>query len=294
MTLQQLKYFIEMSKTLHYTRAAENLNISQPSLSYSINQLSVELGAPLFNVSGKKVNITTIGEAFLPYAESALSILEQGEQQIQRMLTETGGNISLGYIYSVSFDVIPKLIDDFYLHRGDRNIHFILQVNMTDSLIDQLIENKVDALVAPLPEVANDAIESIPIFRQTLYLMVYNDHPLANRQSVSIKDLSDEKMIMMNKKTNLYMITEAMFKKQNIIPETEFIVDECNSMAAFISANLGIGIMPKVPALDNFKVVALPFSDPGITRTINLLWNRQANHSPAVRSFIEFYQAAIE
>lgn len=291
MTLHQLRYFIELSYTLHYTQAAEKLNISQPSLTYAINQLSEKLGAPLFNKDGKTITLSEIGEAFLPYAESALSILEQGEQAVEMMLNQTGGNISLGYIYTVSFDVIPKLIDDFYLYRGDRNIHFSLQVGMTDMLIDNLTKGNIDAVVAPLPETRNEAIESLPIFKQDLFLMVFNEHPLATKEFVTIDDLRNEKIIMINKKTNLFILTDAMFKKYNVIPETEFIVDECNSMAAFVGANLGIAIMPKIPSLDNFKVVAVPFKDDIMQRTIYLLWNKYAAPTSALRSFLDYYSS---
>lgn len=290
MTLDQLRYFVELTYTLHYTQAADKLNISQPSLSYAMNQLSQVLGGPLFVKTGKSVSLSEIGEAFLPYAESALNILRQGEQQIEILLAQSAGNINLGYIYSVSFDVIPKLIDDFYLFRGDRKIHFNLQVNMTDSLLDSLIKGTIDAVVAPYTEAKHDAIESLPLITQELFLMVHKEHPLADRSHVTIDDLRNEKIIMMNKKTNLFMVTDLMFKQNNLIPATEFMVDECNSMAAFVGANLGVAIMPKIPALESFKVVALPFLE-DVSRSIHLLWNKSISATPALKSFVEYYRS---
>ena len=174
MTLQQLKYFVETARTLHYTKAAEQLNISQPSLSYAISQLSKKLGVPLFKIEGTKVSLTEYGEAFLPYAESALNILAQGEAQLNRMQNPSSTNISLGYIYTVSFDAIPQLIDDFYIYKGNRNISFSFQVNITDLLIKKLLEGSLDIVIAPCSEIKTSVSNpSLCLSRNfLLYIMI--------------------------------------------------------------------------------------------------------------------------
>lgn len=289
MTLQQLKYFLEMCETLHYTKAAKNLNISQPSLSYALNQLSEELGVPLFEKDGKTILLTQYGEVFQTYVESAMQILSQGEQQLRNMANPNGGNINLGYIYSVSFDAIPKLIDEFYVNQGDRSTNFSFQVNMTNLLIESLAQGNLDVVLAPLPESVPDFIQSVPILEQELFLLVYNGHPLAHREYVTIEDFKDEKFVMINKGTNLFMQTDALFRKHNIMPEIVFKVDECNSMAAFVGAKLCVAIMPQIPSLDSYKVIAIPFKDREMFRTINLLWNNRIEQSSALRTFVEYF-----
>lgn len=293
MTLQQLLYFVKMSYTLHYTRAAEQLNISQPSLSYALSELSKELGVQLFEKTGKKVSLTEYGDAFLPYAESALNILSQGEMQLTNMRAPSNGYINLGYIYSVSFDAIPYLMDKFYIYQGNRNIHFNFQVNMTNLLIEKLLDGTLDVVMAPLPETVDEHIEFIPVFKQELYLVVYNDHPLAKHKSVTIEDFKNEKFIMINKNTDLSLQTDSLFKGHNLIPDIAFKVDECNSMAAFVGAKLGITIMPKIPSLDSYKVTAIPFKGRSITRTIYLLWNNRNQLTPALKSFLNYCNDSI-
>ena len=293
MTLHQLRYFVKMSYTLHYTRAAEQLNISQPSLSYALNELSKELGVELFEKVGKKLSLTEYGEAFLPYAESALNILAQGEMQLINMSAPSNGHINLGYIYSVSFDAIPYLMDKFYIYQGNSNIHFNFQVNMTNLLIESVLDGTLDVVMAPLPEIVNEHIEFMPVFKQELYLVVYNDHPLANRKFVTAKDFRNEKFIMINKKTDLSIQTDALFKGHNIIPDVAFKVDECNSMAAFVGAQLGITIMPKIPSLDSYKVTAIPFEGRNINRTIYILWNNKNQLSSSLKSFLNYCKDSI-
>lgn len=288
MTLQQLRYFVETARTLHYTKAAKQLNISQPSLSYAISQLSKKLGVQLFKKEGIKVSLTEYGEAFLPYAESALNILAQGEAQLNRMLEPSNGSINLGYIYTVSFDAIPHLIDDFYAYQGNRNINFNLQVNMTNLLIKQLMEGSLDVVMAPSTGIENASIESIPVFEQELYLVVYNNHPLAKYASVNIDDFKNEKFIMIKKETDLFLQTDSLFKKYGITPKVFFEVDECNSMASFVGAQLGIAIMPIIPSLNDYNITAVPFEDGSVHRTISILWNNKARHTPAFKNFLDY------
>lgn len=293
MTLQQLLYFVKMSQTLHYTKAAGQLNISQPSLSYAIGELSKELDVPLFKKSGKTILLTEYGEALLPYVESALNILQQGEMHLTNMKSPSSGHINLGYIYSISFDAIPYLIDNFYTCQGNNNIHFNFQVNMTNALINKLIDSSLDVVMAPFPGTINQCIESIPVFKQELFLMVYNDHPLANKTSVKVEDFAIEKFIMIDKKTDLFLQTDALFRSNNIVPKIVFTVDECNSMAAFVGAQLGIAIMPKIPSFSNYKVTAIPFEGNHFKRTIYLHWNNKKQMSPALSSFLNCYKESI-
>ncbi len=288
MTLQQLRYFVKIADTLHYTRAAEELNISQPSLSYAITQLSKELGVPLFKKDGIKVYLTEYGEAFLPYAESALNILNQGEIQLSKMLNPSKGNINLGYIYTVSFDAIPHLIDNFYNFLGNRDINFNFQVNMTNLLIKKLTQGHLDVVMAPHTEISNEYIKSIPVFVQDLYLIVNKDHPLAGHTTITDNDIRNEKFIMIKKETDLYVQTVSYFKKNNIIPNVFFEVDECNSMASFVGAKLGIAIMPKIPSLESYKVNAIPFKGNTLNRTISIYWNEGIKHSAALKKFLDY------
>ncbi|MEA4847425.1 MAG: LysR family transcriptional regulator [Clostridiaceae bacterium] len=288
MTLQQLRYFVETARTLHYTKAAEHLNVSQPSLSYALSQLSRKLGVPLFKMDGLKVSLTEYGEAFLPYAESALSILVQGEAQLNKMHNPSNGNINLGYIYTVSFDAIPQLIDEFYIYRGNRNINFSFQVNMTNLLIKKLIEGSLDVVMAPSTVIVSECIGSIPVFEQELYLVVYNNHPLVRHTSVTIDDFKNERLIMIKKETDLFLQTDSLFKKHNITPNVFFEVDECNSMASFVGAQLGIAIMPKIPSLDSYNITAVPFEGRTVSRTISILWNNCMKHTPALKSFLNY------
>ncbi len=116
MTLQQLQYFRTLAKVQHYTKAAEILFVSQPSLSYAISELEKELSLALFERHGKKIQLSAQGKIFLTYVESALDQLEKGVVTI-KSLNPLGGAVRLGYIYSLSNSFIRELCGFFLMKK---------------------------------------------------------------------------------------------------------------------------------------------------------------------------------
>lgn len=285
MTLQQLRYFCVMTEVLHYTRAADQLYISQPSLSYALGELEKELGVPLFEKRGRQTFLTKFGEAFLPYAKNALSELSKGEAKLLEMSSPTGGNINLGYIYSVGSTTMPRLVENFYLHQGNRQITFTFQQSMTQVLVERLLEGSLDLLLSSNP--THDSIEAFPFYQQELFLVVNDSHELAERESVKLEEMAGENLISINHNTTLYKLIDSSLKSVSINPHILFEVDECNSIAAFVNAGVGIAIMPRIPLLESYAVKVIPFEN-GLKRDISLLWAKDRHMMPAVKCFVDY------
>ena len=104
MTLLQLQYFRELGKTLHYTKAAEHLHISQPGLSYSISELEKELGSKLFEKKNRKFQLTPAGQVFMQYVEQALDTITTGVDAFHAVVDSTEERVALGVAYEKAFD----------------------------------------------------------------------------------------------------------------------------------------------------------------------------------------------
>ena len=113
MNLSQLQYFKVLAQEEHYTRAAQMLSITQPSLSHAISQLEQELGTRLFEKKGRNVVLTRYGKMFLPYVEESLKVLNEGVQRIQEVNGSRHGIIHLAYIYTMGSEFAPKLVRKF-------------------------------------------------------------------------------------------------------------------------------------------------------------------------------------
>ncbi len=286
MTLQQLRYFCVMTEVLHYTKAANQLYISQPSLSYALSEMEKELGVPLFEKRGRQTYLTKYGAVFLPHAKNALEALSKGEAELLRLSDPTGGNINLGYIYSVGSSTMPNLVQRFYLHQGNQQITFTFQQSMTEVLHARLLEGSLDLILSSDPEC--DKFNALPFHRQELFLVVGLGSPLAERETVVLEDIAGEKLISINHNTTLFKLIETSLKSVSVKPHIVFEVDECNSIAAFVGAGVGIAIMPKIPLLDSYSVKIIPFAGHGLKRDICLLWAKDRHMMPAVQCFVDF------
>ena len=144
MTLLQLQYFETLARVLHYTRAAEELHIAQPSLSYSIGELEKELGVKLFEKESRKIHLTEYGERFLPYVQKALLVMDEGTNELKRMSGTAPLMVRLGYFHSISSTLIPKIIEEIYNDPENKNIRFQFIEDTSFDISTMLKSEKLD------------------------------------------------------------------------------------------------------------------------------------------------------
>jgi DNA-binding transcriptional LysR family regulator len=292
MTLQQLRYFCVTAEVLHYTRAADLLYISQPSLSYALSKLEKELNMPLFEKRGKQIALTTYGAEFLPYAKRALSELSKGQERLKELRAPSAGIINLGYIYSVSFSVLPTFVDRFYAHYGSRQTAFRFHQGMAGVLIEQLLNGSLDLLIAGKPDI--DSIDYLPIASQELFLSVPASHRLASREAVTLSEIRDEQFISITHDAIIYRQLADRFKQADFVPNIVFEADEYSSIAASVTIGAGVAIVPKLPVLDNFNLRLIPFADTDMKRDVCMLRYRMHTLSPAAESVWSFARQVSE
>ena len=134
MNLFHLRYFVELAHTRHYTKAAEQLCIAQPSLSHAIRQLEEELGVPLFEKSGRNTTLTCFGEQFLDCAENALKTLDSGVEMLHQSALGAG-TIRLGFLRVLGINWLPALAEKFLAGHRDVPVRFTFHTGVTSELL---------------------------------------------------------------------------------------------------------------------------------------------------------------
>lgn len=289
MTLAQLQYFQTLAHVLHYTRAAEELHISQPSLSYSINELEKELDVKLFNKEDRRITLTMYGEQFLPYVENALATINDGKEALRQMSGATMQVVRLGYVHSISASLIPALMKDLYDGTDNNRLRFQFVEAPSFDLLELLKKGDLDLTFCMHTD---DRIETVPVINQPLYLTVPKNHPLANSGSVNFEDFASEPIIMLDKTSSLRARVDQFYSKAGLSPNILFVVHECNVALQYVSLGFGVSILPQVPAMDNAPVSILPIADIGreCVRTVYLAWAKKRPLSPAARRVRDFVE----
>ena len=187
MNLSQLYYFQKLAELQHYTHAAAELFISQPTLSHAISGLEEDLGCKLFRKQGRNVRLTEDGEIFREYVDEALGVLDDGVAALKIRQGRLSGTLNVGAIATVRADYLPALVLDYRRKRGNL-VELRIEQGSTQELVDGLLEGKLDLAIASR---INDArFIYTQLFGQSLGVIVRDDHPLAGRASITLSELA--------------------------------------------------------------------------------------------------------
>ena len=207
MTLQQLIYFQEIARTLSFKHAAENLFVSQSALSYAMQILESELNSPLFiRQKGKRVSLSNYGKLFLPYVESCLSQLNEGVESLKALTIPTKDTVKVAYTFINGSREIPKIFHEFYANTTNRNILLQSIVNHGGNALfieDQLINGDADLAFSCYQFNENGNIQSEKIWEQQMYIVLPSKHKMSNKAKLSLNDIKDEFLILMNNSMGL-------------------------------------------------------------------------------------------
>lgn len=286
MNLSQLRYFVRLAHTRHYTKAARELFISQPSLSHAIAQLEAELGVTLFEKNGRNTTLTPYGEEFLVSVESSLSALDQGVEKLRR--TARGeGVIRLGLLRTLGAELVPDLVARFLSTCPERDLRFTFTTGATPALLSGLMEQQFDLVFSSHPP-AHLGLTADVVFRQDLVVIVPPGHPLSHREQVSLEDTLPYPQIFFSKSSGLRSVVEELFEKIGVSPQIAYEVEEDQVIAGLVSKNFGIAVVPNMDILKRLNLQVLQITQPSWERNFYLICNQQRYIPPAVAQFRAF------
>jgi len=289
MNLNQLYYFKMIAEVRNYTRAAEILYVTQSSLSHSMATLEEELGIPLFYKSGRNMLLTPYGAEFLEYTKRALDELENGKERVKTLLNPNRGIIRLSFVSTFSSHFISQAIQMFYQKKENRDITFTFDEKPTLKIIQDFDLHMVDIGFGSYTD--DHHLIFHPLIEEELVAVVSKEHPLAEKDSIDLKELAQEKLIIYNQSSMTRPVILSMFEDLGITPNIGFEVVTDHMIASFISNNLGVGIMPKMFGLELYHVKPLPLQNKTLRRPLYMFRPKDMFIFPAVQKFWDFIAA---
>ncbi len=287
MNLNQLHYFTKLAEVEHYTRAAEELDISQPSLSHAISSLEKELGTKLFEKQGRNVALTKYGKIFREYVEDSLRILDSGVQKVRSLTGQTEGLIELAYIYTLGSEFVPRMVSDFLRTHEELNVRFHFTVGNTAEVIQGLKEERFDIGFCSMTE-KEGGIQFTPVGTENLVVVVPKDHPLAGENAVFLEQAAAYPQIYYTQNSGLRPVVDKMFEQMRIKPEIAYEIEEDGSMAGLVAQGFGIAVMPEIPVLKQLDVEVLEIRNQHEKRYIYMARGRDKYQPPVVRRFSDY------
>lgn len=277
---------LHLAQVKHYTRAAQQLCISQPSLSHAIRQLEGELGVPLFEKTGRNTTLTPFGETFLTTVHQTLGTLEEGVETLRRS-ARGEGLIRLGFLRRLGSRYIPQLAAEFLAAHPARNLSFTFHTDRTQGLVESLLHRQCDLVFCSQPDPALP-LTAVPVVRQELVLITPKDHPLAGRGAVDLAQALPYPMVYFTREAGFRRVVDGLFADAGGAPRIAYETEEDQVIAGLVAQGFGIAVVPQMELLHKLEVAVLKITAPDYRWEVFLTTCDGLFLAPAARDFRDF------
>ncbi|XQA17021.1 LysR family transcriptional regulator [Bacillus licheniformis] len=293
MELKQLEYFMALCREAHFTRAAEKLNIAQPSLSQQIRLLEHEIGMPLFNRSGKRTVMTEAGNILLQHCYNIFHELSQARDAISELQGLKRGTLKIGALLTVVNYLLPRTVVEF--HRSYPNIELSVLGLRTGDIYDRLLQNQLDlGIVAQ--RVEHRDLEAVPFLTQHLALAAPVDNPVAKRQFVTLDVLREIPSILLPETYFLRQLINEKCRTLGFEPRPVMEMTTMESIMNMVGKGIGATILPKgyLNAIGNKSIQTIPIQKPDLTTEISIVYRKNKHMCAASRVFMKLLISSVK
>lgn len=290
-TLQQLRILKAIASEKSFTRAADMLFVSQPSLSKQIKALENRLNISLINRKNNSISLTEGGKLFLDYAERILALCEESCRALNDLKTGDRGNLTVGASQTIGTYLLPRVLALFAQNYPQINIK--VQVDSTRVIAKNVMDKEIDIAVVggDIPEELQKSLEIEDFVNDELILILPKSHPFALRKQINKEDLYHLNFITLNSNSTIRKLIDNILIQNNIRTKQFHIIMQLNSIEAIKTAvSLGLGAafisssaIEKEIELETIKIVRI--ENIKITRTLSIITNPDCYRSKAVDFF---------
>ncbi|MEV5177629.1 LysR substrate-binding domain-containing protein [Streptomyces flaveolus] len=286
-TLAQLTSFVAVAEELHFTRAAERLNMTQPPLSRQIQLLETDLGVQLLDRTNRTVRLTPAGRAFLTEARRILHQSEHAALAVRRVSTGEAGAIAVGFTAASAYSALGSLLQTSQVALP--GVEILLRELVTRDQLKALGEGSLDLGLAR-PSATGPDLVSRPAVREGLVAALPAGHPLAaDTRPMRIEDFTGEDFLMYSPIEARYFheLLVSVFRSAGVRPVFTQYLTQVHSMLALVNGGWGIALVPEGAVRMRyggivFRPVDLPDPQPV---ELNYVW-RESNDNPALKALL--------
>ena len=286
MELQQLRYFLAAADVGSFTGAAEQLGVSQPTLSQHIARLEQQLGEPLFVRRGRGVALTDSGRLLVERARQIVSLADETESELRDMREGARGRIAVTAIPTLAPYLLPPLLEKFTDQFPEATIEIFEET--TDSAVKLCLSGAADLALLALP-IQEQQLHVEPLFEDPLLALLPRGHRLARQESVAVADLIQEPFILLNEAHCLTDNVLSFCHQQGQRPALACRSSQLLTVQELVSLGWGVSLAPAMAAnIDRSedRVYRAVVGNP--RRTIVMAWRKSRVQSLLVKNFVQF------
>lgn len=241
MEMHQIRYFLAVARTLNFTRAAEECNVAQPSLTRAIKNLEVELGGELFRRERASSHMTNLGRSMLPMLTRSYDSAAAAKSQAKSLKKGLSSTIRIALSQTVDFVLVADALTE--LDRAFPGVQLTCQRGSTAEILQAMRAGEFELVMSGPMSETWDRLDSWPLFSESFDLLVANNHRLAKRPKIDLRDLSDQAMIDRPYCESLPQCREKL-AASGVELDYKFEVSNDRDAIRIVESGLGIALLP--------------------------------------------------
>jgi len=286
-TLRQLRVFTAAARLQSYTRASQELHLSQPAVSMQIRQLEEHVGLPLFEPVGRRVDLTDAGRVLYEYAQRINEVISEADEVLEGMKGLKRGHLRVS-VASTANHFVARLLAKFSKFYPDVSIS--LDVTNRARLLQQLSDNETDLVI--MGEPPSDADLTAKAFMENpLVAIASPTHPLVGKKQVSLAELAEHRFVQREPASGTRAAVTRFFQKHNLTLKPGLEMRSNEAIKQAIEAGLGVGIVSLHTLeleLETKRVAVLNVAGLPIVRHWYMMQRRDKRDTPVLQTFREF------
>ena len=287
MDIKQIKTFIVVANSLNFTKAAEELFMTQSSVSKIIRSLEEELEGVLFHRT-PRIELTDVGKEFLKKAIEVISLVESIPEEISHYQMNPRGNIHIGIPPIIGASFFPRFIGDFKRMYPDINIRLVEEGSK--SIIELLKESSLDiGIVCSYPE-EDMGFSTMEFVKSPLMVVMNKSNPLSQKEEIGFSDLKNQEFVLFQEDFSLYDQVVAGCLKHGFHPKIICNSSQRDFILEMVKADLGVTLLPEIiteSIVDN-NLKIIPLIEPKIFLNLLMIWSNNRYKSTATREWIRY------
>ena len=287
MDFGQLEAFVQVTQHRSFSRAAEALQLTQPSITARIQALERELGEELFERGGRGVRMTDAGNAFLPHVDRILQALREGRDAVDEVRNVQLGSLRLGAAITISTYVLPRILSTFCERYPGLDV--VIRTGRSEQVLQMLLSDEVHVALART--LAHPEVETVHLYDDEIVLAVNRHHRFAASGRTTVAEAATEPIVLFDRGSSYYGLINNFFRQASVIPNVAMELDSLEATKRMVEEGLGIALVPLVTikrelASGDLVKIDLADAEP-LSRPISLIYRKGRKRPRTAQAFID-------
>lgn len=263
MDISALQAFIAVARYRSFSKASDQLFVTQPAVSKRVASLEQELGAQLFNRIARQISLTEAGKQLLPRAQDLVSQAEDMQRYASNLNDDISGNLSIAISHHIGLHRMPPILKEFNLRYP--KVALDIRFEDSDQAFHAVEQGDIEFAVITLPNELPSRLVAETVWTDPLNVVIGFEHVLANRPKVGLDDLAEFSCVLPSPDTETYKIIERQFIQRDLTIKLQMDTNNLETLKMLVGAGLGWSLLPQTMVSSSLRVL-----DVGLTLTRNL------------------------